>query len=376
MTFPGVIGFTATGFESVRSEFERNFADRGEIGAAFCAYRAGEPVVDLWGGLADESTGEAWGEDTLAVIFSGSKGLLAVCILMLVERGALDLETPVCSYWPEFEKQEIRVRDVVSHTARLPGLDDAVSFEEILDPRRMARLLARQNRATDPRTTLTYHPMTFGWLCAELVVRVDGRSFGEFFSAEVAEPLGLDIRFGVPVDQQHRVANLHLSETWPTITVLSETRMAADPLVRSIWGNPPVLSRQGFPWCREDFLAAHIPAAGAVATARSLARLYANLDRLLSPETRALAVTTLSEGWDPLLEVPRHFGVGFQLQTELMEYGPPLTAFGHGGAGGSVNGCWPEERVGFSYVMNLLKDDESDDSRAGALLAALYDCLP
>src|SRR5713226_5805943 len=97
-----VSGFVAPGFERVREEFERNFSERGELGAAFAVERHGEPIVDLWGGIADRETGRPWSENTIQLVFSGSKGLVAACMLILLERGLLDLDAPVCRYWPEF----------------------------------------------------------------------------------------------------------------------------------------------------------------------------------------------------------------------------------------------------------------------------------
>src|SRR5437016_155199 len=118
-------GFVAPGFEHVAEEFERNFLEHRELGAALAAVVDGNPVVDLWGGIADATRGEPWKQGTLSGIFSGSKGLVAVCMLLLIERAKLDLETPVCAYWPEFAaqgKERVLVRHVVSHTAGLPGL--------------------------------------------------------------------------------------------------------------------------------------------------------------------------------------------------------------------------------------------------------------
>jgi CubicO group peptidase (beta-lactamase class C family) len=170
-------GNVSAGFELVAEEFGRNFADRGEVGAAFAVVKDGELVVDLWGGLANSRTGEAWQHDTLEVVFSGSKGLVAVCMLRLIEEGLLSLNRRVSSYWPEFGKPEIRVRDVVAHTARLPGVDTPVSPLQFSDAHHMAGLLAAQAPSADRRASLTYHAMTYGWLCDELVRRVDGREY-------------------------------------------------------------------------------------------------------------------------------------------------------------------------------------------------------
>ena len=182
-------GYVAPGYEPVREAFERNFAERGELGAAFAAFRNGEPVVDLWGGIADRASGRPWREDTLQLIYSGTKGLVALCVLMLIDRGKLRLDDPVNRHWPEFGKPEILVRHIVSHTARLPGIDTPITVADLHDDRRMAAILAAQAPNPDPRAALCYHALTYGWLCGELVRRVDGRSVGRFFAEEVAGPL-------------------------------------------------------------------------------------------------------------------------------------------------------------------------------------------
>ena len=168
-------GFVSSGFERVAEAFAGNFAGEVEAGAAFAAYVDGEVVADLWGGLADRSRDRRWERDTLVGIFSGSKGMVATCILLLLERGLLDLDTPVGHYWPEFAargKDRVLVRDVVSHQARLPGLETPVTLAEATDDVRMASLLAEQSQIAVPLAGPRYHAVTFGWLCGELVRRV------------------------------------------------------------------------------------------------------------------------------------------------------------------------------------------------------------
>jgi CubicO group peptidase (beta-lactamase class C family) len=368
---PGIAGDVAPGFGAVADEFARNFAERGEVGAAFAALRDGEVVVDLWGGLADRETGRAWSADTLQVVFSGTKAFVAVCLLILLDRGRLDLDAPVCRYWPEFEKADVLVRHAVSHTARLPGIERPVAVEELCDDRHMAALLAAQAPSDDPRARLCYHALTYGWLCGELVRRVDGRSVGRLFADEVAAPLGLEIWIGLPAELEPRVSRIELADDWPRSPYLREATFRRDPLVRSIWGNPPVFSREAFPWNEPAFHRAEIPGAGGIGTARSIAMLDAGLGGLLSPEALRFARTPLAEGWDEAHQGAMRFGVGFALQGEERQYGPVAEAFGHGGAGGSVHGAWPEHGVGFAYTMNLMRDGEEVDARPAALLAAL-----
>lgn len=366
-------GYVAPGFGQVAEEFSRNFTVRGDLGASFAVMRDDEALVDLWGGIADRARARPWTADTLQILFSGTKGFVAACLLLLIERGQLTLEAPVARYWPEFAaagKADVPVRDLVTHAVGLPGLEVPVTWQEATDARRMAVLLAAQPRSRDPRATRTYHAVTFGWLCGELVRRIDGRGIGQFFAEEIALPLDLELWIGLPAELEARVSTVELAPTW---TSVADERLALDPLRRAI-GNPPRYQPESFPWNEPDWHAAEVPSSNGIGTARSVARFYACLEQLLSPATVRLGSTVLSSRHDPLMERTTSFGVGFQLQTDMLTLGPEPGAFGHGGAGGSVHGRWPRQRLGFSYAMNQLRDDPGD-TRAAALLTALYGCV-
>jgi CubicO group peptidase (beta-lactamase class C family) len=375
-------GFVARGFEPVAEEFERNFLQRGELGAAFAAVVEGEPVVDLWGGIADARRGVDWSDDTLVPIFSGSKGLVATCVLMLVDRGALELDAPVCRYWPEFAaegKERILVRDVLAHRAGLPGVATPVTAQEATDDVRMAALLARQAPISRPGVWHSYHALTFGWLCGELVRRVDGRSIGRFLREEIALPLGLDSWIGLPEELEPRVAVIEGSAE-SARPMHADSSPPEGSIVWSVIANPPRVLDGDLAVNARSWHAAEIPATSAIVSVRSLARLFAclasggELDgvRLLSSATVALARHCLGRGYDPYLGGPLAFAAGFQLQTDLMTFGPLPSAFGHSGAGGSVHGAWPELGTGFSYAMNRLGTSGARDPRAQALLEALH----
>src|ERR1700732_518279 len=116
--------YAAPGLEQLAEQFSHNFTMRDDLGASFAVMRDDEPLVDLWGGIADRASARAWTADTLQILFSGTKGLVAACVLLLMERGQLALESPVARYWPEFAaagKSDVLVRNLVTHTAGLPG---------------------------------------------------------------------------------------------------------------------------------------------------------------------------------------------------------------------------------------------------------------
>ncbi len=372
-------GYVAPGYEPVREAFERNFAEHGELGAAFAASRRGEPVVDLWGGLADRASGRPWQQDALQLIYSGTKGMVALCVLMLIDRGKLGLSDPVSRHWPEFGKPEILVRHIVSHTARMPGIDVPVTVADLRDDKQMAALLAAQAPSPDPRAAFCYHALTYGWLCGELVRRVDGRSIGRFFADEVAGPLDVEFWIGLPSGQEPRVTTLELAPDWGANAKRSPEDFARDPLLKSVWGNPLIFDRATFFWNEPAVHACEMPGASGIGTARAVAKIYDVLATggapLLSAETLRLGRTVLADGYDALHEEHRRFGVGFQLQTEVMNYGPPADAFGHGGAGGSSHAAWPSLGVGYSYAMNLMRDGQRPDPRPKALLDALHACV-
>lgn len=375
-------GFAAPGFEAVVEEFARNFTARGDTGAAFAVCRNGRTIVDIWGGEADPRDQRPWTDDTLQLLFSGTKGLVALCLLLLVDRGAIDVDAPVAQYWPEFAahgKQSVTVAQLASHQARLPGLRATLTQDDLVDGRRLAAMLADQPQETDPRAATMYHPLTYGWLIGELVRRVSGRSLGRFFAQEIATPLALDLWIGLPPSLEPRVSWLHPGPTWGSGPLFGTTAAANDPLVVRTWSNPPILADPSL-WNTRERHAAEIPAANAIGTARAMARFYAclanggELDgvRVVGSSTLARGRRELSRFTDPASGERLAFAAGFQLQTELGWLGPPTSAFGHTGAGGSVHGAWPAHAIGFSYAMNQLRDDALVDARPQALLEAVH----
>ncbi|QEC50859.1 beta-lactamase family protein [Baekduia soli] len=376
-------GEVAPGFEAVRTAFAQNFERFDEVGAAFAVTLDGVPVVDLWGGLADRESGRPWTASTMPVIFSGTKGLAALCVLMLVDRGVIDLEAPVARYWPEFAaegKGAVTVAELASHRGRLPGIREKVRHDDITDDRAIAARLAAQPQETDPRAADAYHAFTYGWLCGELVRRADGRSVGRFFAEEVAGPLGLDLFIGLPPEREPDVATMAYTPSWGGYAQWDGESMQSDELLGRVWNNPQMFPMKWVPWNRPDWHAAEIPGAGGIGTARSVARLYGCLARggevdgvrLLSEESLQRGRTELTRRWEPMLNEPMAFGVGFQLQTDLRVFGPPPEAFGHPGAGGSVHCAWPLQRVGISYAMSAMRDDRPVDPRPQALMWAVH----
>ncbi|MFP6638729.1 MAG: serine hydrolase domain-containing protein, partial [Myxococcota bacterium] len=188
-------GFCSDGFEAVRQAFEANFDQGRELGASVAVTRNGKPEVDLWAGDAD-SQATPWAEDTLVNVYSTTKTMAAICVLMLADRGELDLYSPVAEYWPQFAqagKEGVTIAHVMSHSAGLSGFDPPLERVELLyDWDGVCERLAAQAPWWEPGTQSGYHAVTQGFLQGEIVRRVSGRSLGTFFREEVAEPLGAD----------------------------------------------------------------------------------------------------------------------------------------------------------------------------------------
>ncbi|WP_405064327.1 beta-lactamase family protein [Kribbella sp. NBC_01505] len=353
-------GWTAPGFDRVAAEFERNFTDRGELGAGFAAYRDGELVVDLWGGLADREAGRAWDRDSVQLIFSGTKGLAAACVLLLVQRGQLSLDDPLSRYWPEFRAGEITVAEALSHQARLAWVD--AGYGDLLDHDVMAAHLAVQAPSTDPRAAFMYHAITWGWLVDELIRRVDGRSAGQFFAAEFAAPLDLEVWIGLPEELHGRATTMVAPDGVLVDVPETDSLLRPNPLwvpgAEKIWNSP-------------EYRGAGLAAVGGFATARGMARFYSALlsGSVLTTETVELGQREIRRGIEPTWGSEIAYGAGFELRVAGAHLGPPADTFGHGGAGGSRHGAWPTHGIAFSYLMNEVR--AQPDERALSLLAAL-----
>ena len=392
---PLIDGFVAPGFERVRAEFARNFAERRELGAACAVYRRGEKVVDLWGGVRDARTGEPWAQDTLVLVYSTSKGLSAMTLALAHSRGLLDYDERVATYWPEFAqagKDRVTVRQLVGHEAGLPVIDEPLDVELLQDFDRLAAVIARQRPLWEPGTCHGYHGVSLGWYEGELIRRLDpaGRTLGRVFAEEIAAPLGLDVHFGVP-DSVGAERIARIERTAPRRALLGlrhlPPRMAlalADP--RSVtfrtFANPRLRSPADLD--RSEYRRVEFPAGGAVGGARDIARAYAAF-AAHEPEL-GLSAATLEEltrfplpppcGWhDEVLKVDTAFSVGFARPLGSFRFGSSQRAFGHPGAGGSFAFADPEREVAFAYVTNRLGFHLRDDPREAALRRALYRSL-
>ncbi|HET9972420.1 MAG TPA: serine hydrolase domain-containing protein [Streptosporangiaceae bacterium] len=392
-------GFVAPGFEAVREAFSDIIAADGELGASLGVYADGEKMVDLRGGLADPATGRPWGPDTVSVIFSATKGAVAILAWLLAQRGVLDFGAPVTAYWPEFGrggKSAVPVRYLFTHQAGLPYLDRQLSREEVLDGSRIVEVLQQQAPVWEPGNAHGYHALTYGWLAGALIRKATGQRLGQVFAEEVAGPLGLDFCSGLPAGQEGRVARL--IEAPPPdprqpaaggppelkATLTAQAAAAQDPqspVTRALSAGGALPTPDAATWNDPRVYQSEIPAANGIANGPSLARLYAATVseiggiRLLSQQTIDKARAEQVNGPDQIMMFPTRYGTGFQLPTA----GEPLLSpdsFGRTGAGGLALGfADARHRIGFGYVQNRLLSMPAGRPHARSLIAAVREAV-
>jgi CubicO group peptidase (beta-lactamase class C family) len=371
-------GFCEARFEPVREAFIANFQAGNEVGASVAVTQNGVPVVDLWAGDAVQG-GAPWRRDTIVNVYSTTKTMASLCVLMLADRGAVDLDAPVSRYWPEFAqngKEGVLVRHVMSHSAGLSGFDPPLeSVEELYDWDGIARRLAAQKPWWTPGDGSGYHAITQGYLQGEIVRRVTGRSLGTFFREEVAEPLGADFHIGLAPEHDDRVAEL----------VPPPVGLAGMP------GDPDSIGVRTMKSCSLDgteprtagWRRAEIPAAGGVGNARSVARVHSALAcggrvdgvRLLSEAGVRRVLEEQTNGIDRVMNGPARFGMGYGLPHPSMPLSPNPNVFFWGGWGGSLAIIDLDARVSIAYVMNRMAPDMMGDLRGGMVVLSTYKSL-
>jgi CubicO group peptidase (beta-lactamase class C family) len=382
---PAILGFCDERFAPVREALEGNFRNHDELGAAVAIEVDGKPVVDVWAGWADDARTRPWERDTLVGVFSLGKAMAALCVLILVERGEVDLDMPVAACWPEFAaagKRDVTVRMLLSHRAGLPGIRRRLPGDAIYDWQLMTGVLAAEEPWWKPGAAHGYHVNTFGFLAGEIVRRVSGDTIGAFFRDQVAGPLDADFHFGFGPEHDDRVAEyLFAGESSKFTAEGAEAEPAVGDdqdrrlMLTRIYLNPPELSGIGTVNTRA-WRAAEIPSANGHATARAVARIYSALasGEIIGPATLDEAVAEASAGPDAVLGRPSRFGLGFQLTQPERPLGPNPRSFGHFGAGGSLGFADPDAGLAFAYVLNR-SGPRWQNPRNRALIDALYASL-
>ncbi|BAW08768.1 carboxylesterase [Nocardia seriolae] len=383
-----------SGFGPVADAFRRNFTRHGEIGAAVAVFDGDRPVVDLWAGHRDRKRSVAWERDTIAPVFSSTKGMAAFVLAWAVSQGLLDYEDPVALHWPEFAahgKESVTVRQLLDHQAGVPALDRVLRLADVADLDGTAAVLAEQKPLWRPGTRHGYHPITAGLYQRELIRRVDPRhrTLGAIFAEEFAGPLGLDFYIGLPEDvSMDRVAVMSATEGLDVLRYERDLPVRIGIQLYAKRGlsyralNSPRMGAAAKA-ARREFLAVESPGHGGVGTARALARVYgaaaartgalpidrALLDRLAAPDT---ADDVPAE--DLVLLTPSRYHLGFRRSRGGFRFGSDKRAYGTTGYGGSFGFADPATSLGFGYVMNRLGMAVLDDVRSRNLREALLRC--
>ncbi|MBV9353009.1 MAG: beta-lactamase family protein [Mycobacterium sp.] len=357
-------------FAEVADVFKKQTA-RTDGGASVAVYHRGRLVVDLWGGVRNRD-GDSWERDTLAMCWSTTKGVTATCAHVLADRGQLDYDERVATYWPEFAqngKGDITVRQVLSHSAGLHRFGTIIDHgSTMLDWEHMTDALARAKPAYEPGTAVGYHALTFGWLVGELVRRISGIPIEKFVQTEIAEPLGLDgLYIGCPPEQRHRVAPLKPMSLRGWATPVG--RFAFNQVSRGLRAvrspvNPHRMLNSAMPRGMEAVLGdprlldSAVPAMNGHFDAVSLSAMYAMLAgggrlggvRVLSEQTVRKASTIQNNQRDRVIAITMQWRLGYHRAPIIARQLP--RAYGHFGFGGS--GAWadPEHDLALAMVCN------------------------
>ncbi len=349
-------GSVAPGFEPVRDVFTAVLGEQRGTGAAVAVWHEDRWIVDLWGGAACADGSRPWAQDSIVQPYSVSKPFAAMCVLLLIDRGLVDLDAPVQRYWPEFTAPAT-VRHVLSHQAGVVALDTPADTTAFYDWDRMCALLAAQQPEWPPGTAHGESALFYGHLVGEIVRRVDGRSLGHFLREEVCEPAGLDFVVGLTPGEQARAVELtHLEDI---------VAAGASNLYLRATANPPG-SRDPDVVNSAAWRAAEIPAINGHGSARGIAGLYAALLRgeLLSAELLREATSVQCSGIDRVFGEENAWGLGFGVDHE---------GFGMGGLGGSYGGACT--RGGADYAIAFVTGTMGSHERGERVENALRACL-
>ena len=368
-----VQGTTTEKFATLVDHLEKSLASGDDVGASIAVYHREELVADLWGGYRDEAKTTPWDRDTLVNVWSTTKTMTFLVALMLFDRGELDFNATVATYWPEFAangKAQIEVRHLMNHSAGLSGWQESISPEDLADWELATSLLAGQAPWWEDRSRTGYHAVTQGFLLGEVVRRITGATIGQFFKSEVADVLGVDFFIGLPESEEHRVSMV--------IPPPPESLGDAAPdsiMVRTLTSPPLDATAPRNRWWR----AAEIPAANGHGNAFSVATIqqvmanngHVNGHRFFSEKTGDLVFQRQVGGVDEVLGVDMSFGLGYGLSSSYVPVGPRSCFWG--GYGGSLIMMDQELGLTISYMMNKMQVGLTGDTRGGeiSLLAAV-----
>jgi len=367
-------------FEPLRDVLEEGLNSGADCGLSLVIDVDGRTVADVYGGFADEARTRPWAADTIVNVWSTTKTVTSLAVLMLADRGLVDVDAPVARYWPEFAangKDGVLVRHLMSHTSGVAGWNAPFAFADLYDLERSTAALAAQAPWWEPGTASGYHALDFGHLLGEIVRRVTGKSLKQFVDEEIAGPLGADFQIGARPADWDRCAEIIPPPPLP----FDLASLDPDSVLIKVATGPAAdaTAPNTAPW-----RLAEIGAVNGHGNARSVAGIMSVLAlggtaggvRLLSPATIELIFREQSHGTDLFLGVPMRFGIGYGLPEPA---GIPFVPEGRvcfwGGWGGSLIIMDTDRRTTISYMMNKMQPGLVGSDLAAGYLKAIYELL-
>jgi CubicO group peptidase (beta-lactamase class C family) len=371
---PSVLG-------KVLEVFERNFRDRGELGASISVWWDGVELLSESHGWCEREQHRPWTDQTLVPVYSATKVPSAASLLLALESKGLSAETPVREVWPRFPVEAAKFSHLLSHQCGLAVLDQKAS---VFDHAEVVAAIEAQVPAWNLGEGQGYHPRTFGTLVDEPVRRLTGQALGSFWRENIAAPLGLDFWIGLPESEWPRVARLYPGKAGKDdlADAFYKQLTTSGTFTRRAFSSPRGLHaihemNEPRAW------SAGLPALGGVGTASALAKFYqaaiGSIESPLSPAVRQALSRPRITGDDRVLLRPTTFTCGAQQDPLDVEgkklrrlYGPSVSAFGHPGAGGSHGLGDPETGISFAYVMNQMDLSVMPGKKCLELVDALF----
>ena len=373
--------------------FRENFSRFGELGAAVSIWQNGEPILDLYGGFRDRKREQPWNDDTIALVWSATKGIGSACLLRVLQENKIKIERCVAEFWPEFGqngKINLTIAQLVSHSGGLCALDQNA---EVTDYPAVIGALQKQAPLWPPGSAHGYHARTFGFLIDELTRRIAGTSISKYWRTIFAEPLLLDFWIGLPEELNSRCATIYPAKVGTSLE--ANDRPSDSDFYRDLV-KPGTLQRKTFtsPYGLNAVNDMNKPANrardfvsfGGIGSASALAKFYAMLanggelggQRFFASDSIRLMTTAICDGLDRVFEIPTAFSAGFMKDSASVRrkiFGPFADAFGHPGAGGSHAFADLESKISFAYVMNQMEQSVLPNEKSLRLVNAIYNDL-
>ncbi|GKT55256.1 beta-lactamase [Colletotrichum tofieldiae] len=371
-------------FQGVGDKFSELLESGQELGASLTVNIDGEEVVNVWGGYADANRSRPWNEDTIVNVFSTTKTISALAVLLLINDGQLSPYDKVSKYWPEFAvngKENIEVRHLLSHSSGLAVFEDPITLEDLCDFDATVSRLEKQAPRWEPGTASGYHAWTYGYMIGELLRRRTGLTLREFVSQKIAGPLDADFQIGAKEEDWHRVAELVPPPSSPS-NFMSGPTMDSDSLqAKMLQPNPQASFASTKSWRKAD-----IGAANGHSNSQAIAKIWSRAltvsddsKRLLSKDTIDLIFTEQSYGPDLCFGLPVRYGTGLGIRgngdTLIDSWIPEGSLCFWGGWGGSMVINDVGRHVTIAYAMNKMDAGAAGNDALRSYVAEIYKAL-